>query len=115
MSYHDEPIEWPDVERFDKWLDDNVGEQYTYDGWLAQDWARVAKITEEAGEAIAELILSTGQNPRKPLDTKAHDRLLAELGDVAFTAIYAIQHFTKDMYLTKQVLRRTQTKHMGRM
>ena len=36
------------VERFDAWLDAKVSDIYK-DQPLAQDWARVAKISEEAG------------------------------------------------------------------
>src|ERR1700677_4925717 len=88
------------VRQVDAWLDNNTGLDYQYYP-LAQHWGRVAKITEEAGEAIAELILWTGQNPRKPIDATAYERMLQELGDVATTAIYAIQHFTKDITETQ--------------
>lgn len=78
----------------DQWLDDGVAGHYPA---MAQDWARVAKIAEETGEAVSELIAATGQNPRKgEPDPDARERLLVELADVALTAILAIQHFTKD-------------------
>jgi len=78
----------------DQWLDEGVADHYPP---MAQDWARVGKIAEEHGEAIAELIAWTGQNPRKgPPDPAARDRLLLELADVALTSILAIQHFTKN-------------------
>jgi photosystem II stability/assembly factor-like uncharacterized protein len=83
------------VTEIDAWLDGEVAA--TYRGQpLAQDWARVAKVTEEAGEAIEALIAWTGQNPRKPQRPEARAELLTELADVALTAILAIQHFTKD-------------------
>lgn len=83
------------VSLIDDWLDSAVAD--TYQGQpLAQDWARVAKITEEAGEAIEALIAWTGQNPRKPRRVEARDELLTELADVALTAILGMQHFTKD-------------------
>lgn len=82
---------------------------------LAQDWARVAKIQEEAGEAVAELILWTGQNPRKPQDPEARARLLKELADTAMTAIYAMQHFTKDVLETTRILQDAQKKHYTRL
>lgn len=90
------------VERLDEHLDRDVAD--TYQGQpLAQDWARVAKVVEEAGEAIAELIGMTGQNPRKGV-TSNQERLLAELADVALTGLYAIQHFTKDADQTLALL-----------
>lgn len=57
-------------------------------------WGRVAKIGEEHGEAIQTLIAWTGQNPRKPrADYKlGRDALVAELLDVAITALGAIEH-----------------------
>jgi NTP pyrophosphatase (non-canonical NTP hydrolase) len=82
-------IEWMDAD-----LDGEVPERYR-DQPLAQDWARVAKVTEEAGEAIDALIGMTGQNPRKG-EYGTRDDLLTELADVALTGLYAIQHFTKD-------------------
>ena len=86
----------------DQWLDDGVAGHYPP---MAQDWARVAKISEEQGEAIAELIAYTGQNPRKgPPDPHARGRLLLELADVALTSILAIQHFTKDTGQTSRVV-----------
>jgi hypothetical protein len=83
------------ITEIDNWLDEKPGIDYS-DQPLAQDWARVAKITEEAGEAIAELILWTGQNPRKPQDPEAKERMLKELCDVILTGWLALQHFTKD-------------------
>lgn len=74
------------IELIDNWLDEGVAEKYK-DQPMAQDWARVSKIAEEVGEAIAELILATGQNP-----------------DVVMTEILAIQHFTKDIELTRNLL-----------
>ena len=82
------------VEWVDSRLDAKVSDSYK-DEPLAQDWARVAKITEEAGEAIDALIGITGQNPRKNFyGTQEH--LFDELCDVALTGLYALQHFTKD-------------------
>lgn len=80
---------------------------------LAQDWARVAKIIEETGEAIQELILFTRQNPRKPQDDKARSRMLDELADTAMTAVYAIQHFTKDAHKTSDIMQAAQAKHIS--
>jgi hypothetical protein len=95
-------------------LDQGVATAYK-DQPLAQHWARVGKVQEEAGEAIAELILWTGQNPRKPQDDEAYGRLLAELADTTLTAVYALQHFTKSLALTDQVLRTAQYKHISRL
>lgn len=103
-----------DAVRFvDEWLDREVSGSYREQP-LAQDWARVAKVAEEAGEAVAELILLTGQNPRKGKDDGARDRLLNELADTAMAAVYAIQHFTKDAILTSAALDEAQRRHMHR-
>lgn len=82
----------------DEHLDRDVAEQYKGQP-LAQDWARVAKVTEEAGEAIDALIGITGQNPRKGTYGSRQD-LYDELCDVALTALYGLQHFTKNRYET---------------
>lgn len=80
-----------------RWMDDHldtaVADTYK-DQPLAQDWARVAKVAEEAGEAVDALIGLTGQNPRKGLYGSQFD-LLDELADVALTGLYAMQHFMK--------------------
>ena len=102
------------VETVDEWLDGHVAGEYLSQP-LAQDWARVSKVIEECGEAIAELILCTGQNPRKPLDPTAYQRLLQELADTAMTGIYAIQHFTKDINKTEFIMTTAQLKHYNRV
>lgn len=102
------------VENVDAVLDAGVSQDYK-EQLLAQDWARVAKLAEEAGEAVAELISWTGQNPRKPQDHAAYGRLLAELADAALTGVYAIQHFTKDIEETRRVMRAAQDKHLSRL
>ena len=94
---------WHLVEMVDAHLDAKVSQTYK-DQPLAQDWARVCKIGEEGGESIAELILATGQNPRKGTDPDAKDRLLGELADAALSAMYAIQHFTKDIGRTREIV-----------
>jgi hypothetical protein len=91
---------WMMVEWFDNHLDTGVAQEYK-DQPLAQDWARVAKVVEECGEAIQELIAYTGQNPRKG-KSGSEAVLLDELADTALTAIYAIQHFTKDRHATRE-------------
>lgn len=102
------------VVKVDAILDEQVADIYKQQP-LAQDWARVCKDIEEKGEAIAELILETGQNPRKGQDPTAFPRLLMELADRALTGIYAIQHFTKDIELTEHYLRAAQSKHASRL
>ena len=86
----------------DRWLDSEVAPGYQAQP-LAQDWARVAKAAEEVGEAIDALIGFTGQNPRKGTYGSLDD-LLKELGDVAVTGMFAIQHFTKDTAWTASVV-----------
>lgn len=86
----------------DRWLDSEVAAGYQAQP-LAQDWARVAKAGEEVGEAIDALIGFTGQNPRKGAYGSLDD-LLEELGDVAVTGMFAIQHFTKDTAWTASVI-----------
>lgn len=54
-------------------------------------WGRLAKITEEAGEVIAAYVGYTGQNPRKGKTHKRSD-VVAELLDVAVTALGAVEH-----------------------
>lgn len=97
----------------DEWLDGEVSIPYK-EQELAQDWARVAKVTEEIGEAIAQLIWWTGQNPRKPMDFTAKHRMTDELADTAMTAILAIQHFTKDDVTTNGILSAALTRIYGR-
>lgn len=106
---------WDEVTDVDDWLDGDWPESEYHAQPLAQDWARVAKIAEEAGEAVAELILSTGQNPRKGIDHAARDRMLDELADAALTAILAIQHFTKDAETTSGFVSRRMTRIWNRM
>lgn len=98
-----QPGFWVCIEMMDAYLDCNASQPYK-DQPLAQDWARVAKVTEEAGEAVAELISYTGQNPRKPQRPEAREALLEELADVVLTAIEGIQHFTKDVASTRKVI-----------
>ena len=90
------------VESTDEWLDRSASGEYKAQP-LAQDWARVAKVLEEAGEAVDALIGISGQNPRKGRYSNM-ESLLGELADVALTGIYAIQHFTKDGDVTLSVI-----------
>ena len=89
------------IRNVDEWLDSEVNEDYKTEP-LGQHWARVAKAAEEVGEAIEALIALTGQNPRKGV-CGTLDELLGELGDTAITAIFAIQHFTKNEKQTAAV------------
>lgn len=57
----------------------------------AATWARLAKITEEAGEVVAAQIGATGQNPRKGV-THTEADVQEELLDVALTALAALEH-----------------------
>jgi hypothetical protein len=83
-----------DIQALDEYLDEGVSLEYSRSP-LAQDWARVAKVAEEMGEAVDALIGLTGQNPRKGYYGTIDD-LYNELVDVALTALLAIQHFTKN-------------------
>ncbi|MEU4454816.1 MazG-like family protein [Nocardioides sp. NPDC023903] len=68
-----------------RWLDESQGDRDAE----AVLWGRVAKVSEEAGEAIAALIGATGQNPRlNPFlgNTHSYDDVVEELLDVAMTA-----------------------------
>jgi hypothetical protein len=60
----------------------------------AQLWSRTAKVGEEFGEVVAEIISLTGQNPRKEQDPEAAWRVVKELLDVALTALAAVEHMT---------------------
>lgn len=74
-----------------RWLDESQGDRDAE----AVLWGRVAKVTEEAGEAIATLIGAAGQNPRpSPFAGIAHgyDDAVDELLDVAITAMTAVEH-----------------------
>jgi hypothetical protein len=102
------------VTAVDEWLDSNVSEVYVNQP-LAQHWARISKVIEELGETISEIISFTGQNPRKPSNSDAYNKILEELADTAMTAIYAIQHFTKNSLTTAEILSYAQEKHFSRI
>ncbi|SRR5712691_1618791 len=103
MSYPEDTINWQAIDIIDKWLDTSVSDHYKIQP-LAQDWARISKVGEEVGEAIQAFVGYTGQNPRKGF-TNDQEKVLDELADVVFTAILAIQHFTKDANVTRAILR----------
>lgn len=90
------------IREIDAWLDEAVAERYGRQP-LAQDWARISKVAEELGEVVDAFIGCTGQNPRKGEYGDMSD-VLEELADVAFTAILAMQHFTKDANHTFMIL-----------
>lgn len=102
------------IAEIDEWLDANVSEEYVAQP-LAQDWARVTKTGEEAGEAVDALIAWTGQNPRKERRDEAYAELMDELADVALTAIYGMQHFTKDSTETARLVAARLAHHHGRL
>ncbi|SCF44055.1 NTP pyrophosphatase, house-cleaning of non-canonical NTPs [Micromonospora matsumotoense] len=56
---------------------------------------RILKLTEEAGEAAGAWIGVLGQNPRKGV-THSHEEVAAELADVVFTALVAIESLGLD-------------------
>lgn len=90
------------IETVDAWLDDAVSGTYK-DQPLAQDWARVAKVAEEAGEAVSALIACSGQNPRKGVNGTRED-LHGELADVICAGLAALMHLTKDPAEVKAIL-----------
>lgn len=57
----------------------------------ANTWARIAKVAEEAGEAITAYTGAIGHNPRKGV-TCGTDAVLTELLDVAVAALAAYEH-----------------------
>jgi hypothetical protein len=57
---------------------------------------RVGKPQLEAAEAMEELALLTGENPRKGEHPEAGERMLAELGDTAVAALLGIQSQVKN-------------------
>lgn len=103
MTYNEDTIDWQSIHAIDEWLDDAVSPVYKRQP-MAQDWARISKVSEELGEAIQAYIGCTGQNPRKGMTNDIGDVLL-ELADTAITAILAMQHFTKNGSVTRDILR----------
>lgn len=91
------------VHCLDTYLDRQVSEEYKAQP-LAQDWARLSKIGEEYGEAVNAFIGITGQNPRKGV-FGSEDDVDNELVDVALTAILCLQHRTKDLDVTEEIIR----------
>ena len=77
----------PGIAALSRWIDDGNPQRDPE----AATWARLAKITEEAGEVVAAHIGATGQNPRKGVTHSMAD-VEAELLDVAITALAALEH-----------------------
>ena len=75
------------ISTLSRWIDEGNAARPTE----AQTWARLAKITEEAGEVVAAYIGATGQNPRKGV-THTMEDVEEELLDVAITALAALEH-----------------------
>jgi NTP pyrophosphatase (non-canonical NTP hydrolase) len=80
---------WTAVGTARDWLDASNGADD------AELTCRILKITEEAGEAAAAWIGAVGQNPRKGV-THTRADVAAELADVAFTALVAIESLGVD-------------------
>lgn len=90
------------ITALDLYLDKEVSQMYK-DQPLAQDWARLSKIGEELGEAIQAFIGATGQNPRKGI-VNSEDDVDEELVDVMLTALLCLQHRTKDIQVTENII-----------
>ncbi|MFE9689387.1 hypothetical protein [Micromonospora sp. NPDC005806] len=80
---------WDAARASRRWLDAANG---TGDTELT---CRILKLTEEAGEAAAAWIGVLGQNPRKGV-THTREDVAAELADVVFTALVAIESLGMD-------------------
>jgi NTP pyrophosphatase (non-canonical NTP hydrolase) len=113
MSYHEDSIDWQTIRLVDEWLDGAVADEYK-DQPLAQDWARLSKVSEELGEATQAFIGYTGQNPRKGV-TNGLNEVLEELADVVMTGLLAMQHFTKQDAAVRELLRAKQRKLYNRV
>ncbi|MEH1102195.1 MazG-like family protein [Micromonospora sp. CPCC 205561] len=87
----DESI-WDAVRATRGWLDAANGTGRT------ELTCRILKLTEEAGEAAGAWIGLLGQNPRKGA-THTREDVAAELADVAFTALVAIESLGLDARL----------------
>lgn len=90
------------VEIVDAHLDSSASPDYQAQP-LAQDWARITKVCEEAGEVWKELSRLTGENVRKG-KCGSREELLGELGDVISAGLCAAQHITKDTDATWAVV-----------
>jgi hypothetical protein len=102
------------LEVVDAHLDD-AGPQWAKDCPEANMYRRVGKAQLEAAEAMEELSLLTGENPRKGRHPEARDRMLAELGDTAVAALLGIQSQVKDTSQTWAVFLRAVGKARDRV
>lgn len=71
-----------------RWIDDS------YDSRVDPEtvhWRRVAKVAEEAGEAVSALGGFVGENPRKGY-THSREDVTRELLDTAVAALGAVEH-----------------------
>ena len=80
---------WDEARRWREHLDERNG---TSDLELT---LRILKLTEESGEAAQAWIGRLGQNPRKGV-THTHEQVVAELADVVFTALVALESIGAD-------------------
>lgn len=97
------------IARLSTWIDKGNAARHPE----AETWARLAKITEEAGEVVAAYIGVTGQNPRKGV-THTRQDVEEELLDVAITALAALEHLRghdgRSLELLEDKLGRTLTR-----
>lgn len=70
-----------------QWIDNHNAHRDPIANW----WSRVAKVSEEAGEAQAALRGVIGENPRKGY-THTLDDVVEELLDTAVAALGAVEH-----------------------
>jgi NTP pyrophosphatase (non-canonical NTP hydrolase) len=89
----DDPTPWSAAKDWRAFLDERNGT-----GQLELT-LRIAKIAEEAGEAVQAWIGVLGQNPRKGV-THTREDVAGELADVAFTALVAIESLGIDARAT---------------
>lgn len=92
-STNSDELEWSKIYDLSEWIDRNPDPIYSdeHGPTITQTWARVAKMAEEVGEAVAALIGYTGQNPRKGRHGSIDD-VAREVCDVALTAMCALAH-----------------------
>jgi NTP pyrophosphatase (non-canonical NTP hydrolase) len=76
------------VRRLSQWIDDSYPDDMPEELVLRR---RTGKLMEEAGEVASALGGYTGENPRKGV-THSRDDVMAELLDVAVTALGAWEH-----------------------
>jgi NTP pyrophosphatase (non-canonical NTP hydrolase) len=97
----------------DRWLDEDIPD-FIKDQPLAQDLFRIIKLAEESGELVDAFTGVKGANPRKGFyDSPEH--FLEEGADVLLTALYMINHFTKNPNRTADIIRERLQFHHKRM